>query len=671
MALWALTSGAGAALSKPNVILILIDDMGWGDLPSYQAERKKRGLPAMENPGFARLENEGMLLRRHYSSAPLCAPARSSLFTGVHQGHAKTVRDRLFDIPIEDAPTLGTVMQSAGYKTACIGKWGIGGGTERAGTPQQSSAYPTKRGFDYYFGYLDHQGGHHHYPKESKYPGTRNGIWDMERCVTEDCDKAYSVDLLTARAKKWIIDTQRTTSKQPFFLTLTHIAVHNKLQIPTGPYPPGRGVKGGVQWLGRPHRLVNTAEGEIDSYIDPRYADKKWPMSARRYATMVARLSDSFEDLVQTLKDLRIDNETIIILTSDNGPHNEGGQNPQFFRNYGPFDGIKQDIWEGGLREPTIVRWPGKVAAGSTTDHPSQFHDWMATLADLGGVRAPFRCDGVSLSPTLLDKGNQAPSRIYGEYDTRGSDLCATPRYADILPSRRGKPRNQEQMVYVGKYKGARSNIQSHADPFHIYDTLADPGERHDLMNTPEGEKLQQIMHNQVLRMRRTYDYAHEKRRTVVVRPYDEEFVPALTPQETPPRLRPLTAASAQVRLRPYGVRARTLYLQVPEDGRYFFFMRTPARQGAKAFVRLHDMHLLDADFKYAPGSEVSSSMGENTTECDPARTGQKPVLLQKGLHPLHLETVGFSQLPELFWQKEGGAKQKITDADLLASLAP
>lgn len=140
--------------------------MGWGDLPAYQEERRKRGLPAMENPGFSSLADEGMMLTRHYTSAPLCAPARASLFTGVHQGYAKVIRDRSFDLPIEDAPTLGTVMKAAGYKTACIGKWGIGGGTEHAGTPQDSTAYPTKRGFDYFFGYLDHVSGHRHYPKE-------------------------------------------------------------------------------------------------------------------------------------------------------------------------------------------------------------------------------------------------------------------------------------------------------------------------------------------------------------------------------------------------------------------------------------------------------------------------------------------------------------------------
>ena len=174
------------AAQRPNVILILMDDMGWGDLPSYQDQRMKEGLPAMDNPGLRTLAREGMTLTRHYSSAPLCAPARASLFTGVHQGHAKVIRDRSFDLPIEHAPTLGTVMQSAGYRTALIGKWGIGGGTEHAGTPQESTAYPTRRGFDYYFGYLDHVSGHHHYPKEDPNPisPTKKAEFGMETSVS-------------------------------------------------------------------------------------------------------------------------------------------------------------------------------------------------------------------------------------------------------------------------------------------------------------------------------------------------------------------------------------------------------------------------------------------------------------------------------------------------------
>lgn len=221
---------------------------------------------------------------------------------------------------------------------------------------------------------------------------------------------------------------------------------------------------------------------------------------------MIARLSDSFEDLIQTLKDLNIDRNTLVILTSDNGPHDEGGQDPRFFRNYGPFDGIKQDAWEGGFRVPTIVRWPGRIPAGTESGRPSQFHDWMATLAELGGVRAPFRSDGVSLLPTLLNRGEQQPGRVYMEYSAKESRGKAhTPDYRDFLASRRNAARGDQQMVYIGRYKGVRTNIQTHADPFEIDDTAQDPAERRDLKDTPEGRKLQPRMHDMVLRMRRVY----------------------------------------------------------------------------------------------------------------------------------------------------------------------
>lgn len=664
---------AAADTQRPNVILILMDDMGWGDLPSYQDQRMKEGFPAMDNPGLRMLAREGMTLTRHYSSAPLCAPARASLFTGVHQGHVKVIRDRSFDLPIEQAPTLGTVMQAAGYKTALIGKWGIGGGTEHAGSPQESTAYPTKRGFDYYFGYLDHVSGHHHYPKEDPNPISptkKSGIWDGNKCVTGDCDKAYSVDLLTARAKQWIMDTHRQNPRKPFFLALTHTAPHSQLQIPTGPYPEGRGVKGGVQWVGKPHKLINTAEGKINSYIYPRYAEKKWPIAQKRYATMIARLSDSFEDLIQTLKDLNIDKNTVIIMTSDNGPHDEGGQNPQFFRNYGPFDGIKQDAWEGGFRVPAIVRWPGRIPAGSSSDHPSQFHDWMATLAAIGGVRAPFRSDGVSLLSTLLNQENQPDSRLYMEYSAKKSrSKTTTPAYQDFHPSRRNAARGEEQMVYIGKYKGVRTNIQSHADLFEIYDTVRDPAERHDLKDTPEGKKMQSLMHDKVLRMRRIYDYTHPARGTFAQRPYDTEPVPALRKEEMPGNLLPLEESSSQGVRRKDGSMKRVLYLNIPETGNYVFFLKTPVKKGAKAFVRLHDAHLLDAEYGYNPGTEVSSSMGEGTTEGDAGQTGRKPIPLEKGWHPLMVETEGFSGLPTLFWQKEGGKKEAIPNSALHAAV--
>lgn len=614
-----------AESQKPNIILVLVDDMGWGDLGIYQNDRLKKGLPAMQNPNLDKLANEGMLLKRHYTSCPVCAPARASLFSGVHQGHAKVIRDRSFDMPLENNHTLATVLKEAGYATAMIGKWGLAGGQEMQGSPATSSAYPTKRGFDYYFGYLDHVTGHKHYPKEDKAaPQVKskvNGIWDGETLITGQCDKAYSTDLLTARAKKWIVDTHRQDPAKPFFLALTYIAPHSELEIPTGPYPAGGGLRGGMQWLGEPHRLINTAQGKINSWIYPRYAKKDWPMAEKRYATMVARVDDGIGDLVQLLKDLGIDRNTVIVFTSDNGPHDEGGQNPQFFRNYGPFDGVKQDIWEGGCRVPTIVRWPGRIPSSKSSDLPCQFQDWMATFSDMAGRSAPWRCDGVSLLPTLTGKGKQAASPVYIEYCAKKSaSRLKTPGYADFAPQRRRAERGEMQCIYLGKYKGVRSNIQSHEDAFEIYDTLKDPGERRNLADTAEGSKMQRQMHEQVLRMRRIYDYCHPTRGRCAERPYDSAPVPSV-------------AVPGKDEL---SVDARgenhVFYIHIPEDGEYKFRLRLDGKD-ARGFVRLWDMQLVDADFNYDGKSEATSSMAEGTTEGDARKSGKRGILLQAGYH--------------------------------------
>ena len=241
-----------ATEEKPNIVLILVDDMGWGELGTFhQNQRASKGQPAMQTPNLDSMAKEGLQLRRHYSSCPVCAPARASLFSGVHQGHAETVRDNSFDIPLENSHTLATVLKQAGYSTALIGKWGLAGGKESGGSPETSSAYPTKRGFDYFFGYLDHIAGHRHYPKENPHDPRsehgKNAIWDNDRLVTDDCDKCYSTDLLAARAKKWIVDQKKENPDKPFFLALTLIAPHAALEVPTMAYPKGKGLKGGLQ----------------------------------------------------------------------------------------------------------------------------------------------------------------------------------------------------------------------------------------------------------------------------------------------------------------------------------------------------------------------------------------------------------------------------------------
>ena len=335
-----------AAANQPNVLFILVDDMGWGDLGVfYQNSRDfadHRNKPAFVTPHLDTMAAEGMQLRRHYCPAPVCAPSRASLLLGVTQGHAN-VRDNEFDKALEDNHTLASVMRQAGYATAGFGKWGLQG----SGAPPV--AHPMYRGFDYFFGYMAHIDGHHHYPKEEGID-----VWDgLSTGITSELDKCYTTDLWTARTKKWIEDHEATNSAQPFFIYLAYETPHAKLEVPTTAYPAGFGTNGGVQWTGTPGAMINTAVGTVDNWIHPYYtnatwdndnnpttAEVAWPDAEKRHATMMRRLDNAVEDVLQTLKDHHIETNTLVIFTSDNGPHNEAGdggtytQDPRFFASY-------------------------------------------------------------------------------------------------------------------------------------------------------------------------------------------------------------------------------------------------------------------------------------------------------------------------------------------------
>jgi arylsulfatase A-like enzyme len=428
-AAWTLPSihalAAGPALgSHPNIIFILTDDLGYGDIGVfYQNQRQAEGKPAEVTPNLDAMAAQGIQLRDHYTSAPVCAPARGTLLAGVDQGHAG-VRDNQFDKALEDNHTLATVLKAAGYTTAAIGKWGLQGtaeipaseesGTTHAGdNPALWPAYPTKRGFDYFFGYVRHRDGHEHYPAEGKYDGHKQ-VWDMDHEISASLKGCYTADLWTARAKKWIADQHTAAPDKPFFLYLAYDTPHAVLEYPAAPYPKGGGLTGGLQWLGQPGNMISTASGTPDSFCSPEFADATfreafgkmtpaafakgplpWPEVAKRYATDVHRLDDCVGDLLQLLRDLHINDNTLVVFTSDNGPSVESylpkigpdGKKaedpacPNFFHSFGPFDGIKRDCWEGGIREGAIVRWPGKIPAGQVSETPSQFQDWMPTLA--------------------------------------------------------------------------------------------------------------------------------------------------------------------------------------------------------------------------------------------------------------------------------------------------
>ena len=260
---------------QPNIIFILTDDLGYGDLGVFlQKQREKNNIrsePYTFTPNLDRMATNGAIMPQHYCAAPVSAPSRASIMLGVSQGHAN-VRDNEFDKALEDNYTVGNVLQKAGYTTAAIGKWGLQG----LGKDTNWPAHPLNRGFDYYYGYMRHGDGHEHYPKEGLYDGVKQ-VWENRTEVSKDLDKCYTGDLWTAVAKRWIVDHERgKDANKPFFMYLAYDTPHAVLELPTQAYPKGGGVKGGMQWLGKPGQMINTASGKIDSWVHPDYANATW-----------------------------------------------------------------------------------------------------------------------------------------------------------------------------------------------------------------------------------------------------------------------------------------------------------------------------------------------------------------------------------------------------------
>lgn len=254
---------ANASVSaKPNIIFILTDDLGYGDIGLFfQNLRQKnndRSQPWHLTPKLDGMAAEVIKLTDHYCAAPVCAPSRASLLLGVHQGHAN-IRDNQFDDALENNHTLATILKVAGYKTAAIGKWGLQGKSAAAWP-----AYPTKRGFDDFFGYVRHADGHEHYPKEGLYRGPKE-LWENEIEISATLDKCYTTDLFSARAKKYILDQHANNPAQPFFMYLAFDTPHAVDELPTQAYPSGSGKNGGLKWLGKSGNMINTASGKIDS----------------------------------------------------------------------------------------------------------------------------------------------------------------------------------------------------------------------------------------------------------------------------------------------------------------------------------------------------------------------------------------------------------------------
>ena len=620
-----------AQIDKPNIIFILTDDLGYGDV-GILFQNQREGIQ-IKTPELDQMAMAGTIMNRHYCPAPICAPSRASLMTGMHQGHSN-VRNMQFDKAIEDNWNFANTLQKAGYHTIHLGKYGLQGW---GNSPEKWAAYPTKRGFDYFYGYVRHVDGHQHYPAnfwelgDNKSHQQKKEVWENNNEVSAGLDKCYTTDLWTAKAKQMIMDETKNHPKRPFFMYLAYDTPHAALQLPTVAYPDGKGVRGGLKWLGQAGKMINTAEGTIDHYRDPNYTGKGMTDVAERFATSITRIDHCVGDILQTLKDLNIDKNTIVIFSSDNGPHREAylkGKrwSPSVFQSAGRFKGSKGSSHEGGLRVPTFAWGPSRIQAGKKTNAPSQFHDWMATFCDYAGVDAPARIDGVSLVPTLSQVGKQRKGVVYVEF-------------------------NNQQGIYLDGYKGLRMKTTDHAVDFNIFNTIDDEPESENLDGTTDDFiRLQKRMKDEVLRIRMPNKHAKKS--------YDDEFVPGLDISEDDlkhgvvvksylgewnwvPEFTQMTAKAESLKkninLEPLPAKKNagllfSGYIQIPEPGDWTFHCKATG----SVIFKIHNKLAIDGDYKYA-GTEIRAT-----------------VKLDKGIHPYRFYYKTSNNTPALSLQWEG-----------------
>ena len=436
------------SLSRPNVILIMADDLGYGDLGSY-------GQSEIKTPELDAMAAAGMRFTDFYSGHTLCPPSRETLMTGRHTGHTairggKRGTDQRF---CDSRTTIGQMMQSAGYRTAVIGKWGLGG--------ESTPAQPNDQGFDYFYGYLEHVHAHNSYPdvlfRNREQVKLANVLQRPRTFATGGLAKyrgtvEFSPDLFMEEALNFIEGTSATG--QPFFLYLPLIAPHANSS--------GTGFGTGI--------MENPPNGF------GQYADKPWTNAHKSYAALVSDMDEGIGRLLERLDELKIGSNTVTFFTSDNGPHNEGGVSRNHFRSAGPLSGGKRSLKEGGIRAPLVVHWPGSITAGTVSDHVSAAWDLMPTLAQIADVPAPEDVDGISMLPTLSSEGQQT-SHPYLYWNW-------------IWHSTSGPV--SEKAVRYGHWKAIHSNWSD----MRLFNLNNDPGEMHNVAgaNPEVVRKIEEII---------------------------------------------------------------------------------------------------------------------------------------------------------------------------------
>ena len=381
-ALFLIPLAAGAA-DQPNIVFILVDDAGYGDLGCY-------GQTMFATPNLDRMAAEGMKFTRHYAGCTVCAPSRCVLLTGLHTGHSRIRGNGPGFVPDSDL-TVSKLLKGAGYTTACIGKYGLG-------LPLPADD-PNKKGFDHFFGYVDTAHAHNGYTNFLIRDGQRvalhndlipgsEGKLEGTGVATREGRREWAPQLLADDVQRWL-DERGKEKEKPFFLYYALNLPHANNEAGKGNSPLG-------------HGLESPSYGE--------FADKAWPDVEKGFASVMRFVDNEVGAVLAKLKGLGLDENTIVFFTSDNGPHEEGGHHVAFFQSNDGLTGKKRDLTEGGLREPFLARWPGKIKAGSVSDHVSGFQDFLPTAAELAGTKVQAATDGISFVPALLgNSGEQKP----------------------------------------------------------------------------------------------------------------------------------------------------------------------------------------------------------------------------------------------------------------------
>lgn len=369
---------ASASAKKPNIIFIMADDLGYGHLGCYGQEK-------INTPHLDRMAAEGMQFLQCYSGAPVCAPSRSVLMTGKHGGRT-SVRGNSGGIPLQESDfTIAEMLKQAGYQTGLFGKWGLG--------EHNTEGVPYKQGFDEFYGWLHQIHAHFYYPTY---------LWDNDQKDhlegNDGFSGQYAHDVIVDKAFDFI----RRSSKQddPFFLYMPLAIPHYELLVPEESLSEYRGAFPETPYTGRREKVGYPHD----------YAAQETPKAA--IAAMISHMDRNIGRLFALLKELGIDEDTLVIFTSDNGPSYGPGE-PEFFNASGGLRGVKASLYEGGIRVPMLARWPGMIKAGSVSDHACYFPDVMPTLAELAGVEAPEDIDGLSMLPALRGEEFSQPKHDF------------------------------------------------------------------------------------------------------------------------------------------------------------------------------------------------------------------------------------------------------------------